>query len=64
MSLTVSTLTDEPGTFLVCLDHPEQHWSATPGDYFWMAHDDVFRCHCGNPLVEARTVTDLVVVAE
>lgn len=48
-------LSDKPGTFLMCEGAGPEHetFSATPGDYFWMADSDEFTCQeCGAPMSE------------
>ena len=57
--VTRADLDDAPrGAMLYCADC-QASWSATHGDYFWMAPDEEFTCDCGEPLylaVERRQI--------
>lgn len=47
----------KPKPFLFC-EKCQNRYSATPGDYFMMAPDDVFTC-CGEAMVLATETTTI-----
>ena len=62
MATRADLLAAPRGAFLYCAACVG-HWSASHGDYFWMAPDEDFVCDCGEPLyiaVERRWIRQVV----